>query len=93
MLLPPVRCWSCSRLLGHLYAPYDEAISQGQAAKPLMDRLGLSLMCCRRMVQTQPSELAAAMFMVQNKELLNHEYISIQTERAAPVEYNLDITK
>lgn len=88
MLLPPVRCWSCQRLLGHAYAPYDEAISQGQAAKPLMDRLGLRLMCCRRMVQTQPRELAEGMF-AQNESPLDHDYISIETDRAAPVEYDL----
>ena len=53
-----------------------------------MDRLGLRLMCCRRMVQTQPTEIAEAMFMAPH-EVLDHEYISIETSRAAPVEYNL----
>ena len=88
MLLPPIRCWSCQRLLAHLYAPYEEGVSQGQAPGPLMDRLGLRLMCCRRMVQTQPTEIAEAMFMAPH-EVLDHEYISIETSRASPVEYNL----
>lgn len=47
----PVRCYSCNRSIGHLNAAYSYHRADASCSrKEALDRLGLSMLCCRRMV-------------------------------------------
>lgn len=48
-MLIPVRCWSCGKVIAHKYQEYQNALAEGKDAEAVLDRLGFSRYCCRRM--------------------------------------------
>ena len=44
----PVRCFTCGSVIGHLYEDYRAAVKD-KPAEQVMDDLGVSRYCCRRM--------------------------------------------
>ncbi len=51
-MIVPVRCFTCGKPIGHLYAKYKERIEAGEDPKAVLDDLGLERYCCRRMILT-----------------------------------------
>ena len=45
----PVRCWSCGKVIAHVYEQYKEAVETGQDSDKTLDDLGMERYCCRRM--------------------------------------------
>ena len=45
----PVRCWSCGKVIAHVYEQYKEAIETGKDSDNALDDLGMERYCCRRM--------------------------------------------
>ena len=62
LAVPPVRCFSCGKTLGHLHTWFRAARRtlqapapmhfEGPAAKAALDELGLTRYCCRRHLLT-----------------------------------------
>jgi len=52
MLLLPVRCWTCGKLIGrsNVRTKYVELLQDGMEAQVALDRCGLRKYCCRRML-------------------------------------------
>ena len=48
-MLIPVRCWSCGKVVAHLYAQYKTAVAAGEDPQKVLDAIGLERYCCRRM--------------------------------------------
>ena len=58
-MIIPVRCFSCGKVIGHLWKQYEKSISEyGELIPPIkesekrcmaMDKLGLTRYCCRTM--------------------------------------------
>jgi len=48
----PVRCFSCERVIGDKWEPYKIRVEAGEKAKDVLDDLGLTRYCCRRMLIT-----------------------------------------
>ena len=46
-MLIPVRCLSCGKPIGQEWEAYQERLAKGEAAKDIMDDLGLERFCCR----------------------------------------------
>lgn len=46
----PVRCFSCGKVIGHLWAPFKEKIEEGQDPGEALDELNVKKQCCRRML-------------------------------------------
>jgi len=44
----PVRCFSCGKVIGHLYAEFKQRVEQGEDAGKVMTDLGLKRYCCRQ---------------------------------------------
>ncbi|MFX0094902.1 MAG: DNA-directed RNA polymerase subunit N [Candidatus Hodarchaeota archaeon] len=51
-MLIPVRCFTCGKLVGHLYEPFQQRIENGENEKAVLDEMGLNRYCCRRMLIT-----------------------------------------
>ena len=45
----PVRCWSCGKVIAHVYEQYKRAVDGGEDAQITLDDLGIKRYCCRRM--------------------------------------------
>ena len=48
-MLIPVRCWSCGKVVAHLYDQFKNAVDRGEDPSKVLDDLGLERYCCRRM--------------------------------------------
>ena len=45
----PVRCWSCGKVMAHVYEQYKQAVDSGEDPQSTLDGLGIKRYCCRRM--------------------------------------------
>ena len=52
-MLIPVRCFSCSTVVGDKYEEFKERVDQGEKPNKILDDLGLFKICCRRMLVSQ----------------------------------------
>jgi DNA-directed RNA polymerase subunit N len=48
-MLIPVRCWSCGKVVAHLYDQFKNAVDTGDDPSKVLDDIGLERYCCRRM--------------------------------------------
>ena len=52
-MMIPIRCFSCSKPIGHLWEEYKERVQKGENAKKVLDSLGVERYCCRAMILGQ----------------------------------------
>jgi len=52
-MIIPIRCFSCGKLIAHVYKPYLEYIEKGESSETAFKELGLERWCCKRMVVSQ----------------------------------------
>lgn len=45
----PVRCFSCGKVIGHLWKRYKSMTKEGKTPKEAFEELGVERYCCRRM--------------------------------------------
>ena len=48
-MLIPVRCWSCGKVVAHLYEQFKQRVAEGEDVGEVLNDLGLEKYCCRRM--------------------------------------------
>lgn len=49
-MMIPVRCFTCGKVVGGLYETYIKRVQMGEKPKDVLDDLGLTRYCCRRMI-------------------------------------------
>ena len=49
-MIIPVRCFSCGKVIGHMWKTYSTSVEKGENPGDVMDKLGLRRYCCRRML-------------------------------------------
>ena len=52
--LCPVRCFSCGSPVCALYSDYIEHLKKGETRNQALNELGVTKICCRRMMLGQP---------------------------------------
>ncbi|NHV98654.1 MAG: DNA-directed RNA polymerase subunit N [Thaumarchaeota archaeon] len=45
----PVRCFTCGKVIGHLWEEYQRRVASGEDPKHVLDSLNVTRICCRRM--------------------------------------------
>jgi len=46
-MIIPVRCFSCGKVVGHLWEEFNQKVEKGEDPKKVLDDLGLKRYCCR----------------------------------------------
>jgi DNA-directed RNA polymerase subunit N len=46
-MIIPVRCYSCGKVVGHLYEDFKKRVAAGEDPKKVLDDLGVERYCCR----------------------------------------------
>ena len=46
-MIIPVRCFSCGKVVGHLYADFKKRVDAGENPKKVLEDLGMDKYCCR----------------------------------------------
>lgn len=49
-MIIPVRCFSCGKVIGHLYEKFVEELKTNQDPAEVLNKLGVKRYCCRRML-------------------------------------------
>ena len=49
-MMIPVRCFTCGKVVGGLYETYVKRVQMGENPNDVLDDLGLTRYCCRRMI-------------------------------------------
>lgn len=47
-MMIPVRCFTCGKVVGHLWEEYKKRIDEGEDAGKVLAELGLKRYCCRQ---------------------------------------------
>lgn len=48
-MIIPVRCFTCGKVIAHLWEEYAKRVAGGEDPGKVLDDLGLKRYCCRRM--------------------------------------------
>jgi DNA-directed RNA polymerase subunit N len=46
-MIVPVRCFSCGKVVGHLWEEYQKRVKNGESSEKVLNDLGLERYCCR----------------------------------------------
>ena len=46
-MIIPVRCFTCGKVIGHLYEEFEKRVKNGENPKEVLDDLGVEKYCCR----------------------------------------------
>lgn len=49
-MIIPVRCFTCGKVVGGMYETFKKRVKAGEGPKEVMDSLGLTRYCCRRIL-------------------------------------------
>jgi len=52
-MLIPVRCFSCGKPVAEFYEEYGQRVEKGEDKAKILDSLGITRYCCRRMLLSQ----------------------------------------
>ncbi|MHA1596711.1 MAG: DNA-directed RNA polymerase subunit N [Candidatus Asgardarchaeia archaeon] len=44
----PIRCFTCGKVIGHLWEEYIRRVKEGEDPGKVLDELGVKRYCCRR---------------------------------------------
>ncbi|HEY0087788.1 MAG TPA: DNA-directed RNA polymerase subunit N [Candidatus Lokiarchaeia archaeon] len=45
-----MRCFSCGKLIAHVYQPYLDLIEKGESSEEAFKKVGIDRFCCQRMI-------------------------------------------
>jgi DNA-directed RNA polymerase subunit N len=48
-MIIPIRCFTCGKVIGHLWEEYARRVANGEDPGKVLDELGVKRYCCRRM--------------------------------------------
>lgn len=46
----PIRCFSCGKVIAHLWEPFQQKLEEGKDPRNAIDELNVQKQCCRRML-------------------------------------------
>ncbi len=49
-MIIPVRCFTCGKLIADKWEDFTRRVKSGEDSKKVLDSLGLTRYCCRRMI-------------------------------------------
>ena len=67
-MIIPVRCFSCGKIIGDKWEDFKKQIEIGENPKDVLDDLGLSKYCCRRMILSHVEILEDVLRLYEEKE-------------------------
>lgn len=71
MSLFPIRCFTCGKVIGHLYESYEEKI-KNHPAEDILNELKLDRLCCRRMFLGYAPEIEENMMKYDHSRIVDN---------------------
>jgi DNA-directed RNA polymerase subunit N len=51
-MIIPIRCFTCGKVIGHLWEEYERRVKSGEHPAKVLDELGIKKYCCRAIFLT-----------------------------------------
>jgi DNA-directed RNA polymerase subunit N len=67
-MIIPVRCFSCGKVVGDKWEAFKERLEFGEHSSEVLDDLGLSRICCRRMLLSHVEVMEDLLKYHRNRE-------------------------
>ena len=64
----PVRCFSCGKVIGDKWEPFARRVARGEQPKDVLDDLGVTRYCCRRMLLSHVEVIDEILKFYEEKE-------------------------
>jgi len=64
----PIRCFTCGNLIGDKWEDYARRVKSGEDAGKILDDLGLTRYCCRRMLLSNVEVIDEVLKYFKEKE-------------------------
>lgn len=76
-MLIPVRCFTCGNLIADKFEAYRSKVGEGKSAAAVLDSLGVTRYCCRRMLLTSVETIQQ---IVPFYEAIQKRRLEVETE-------------
>lgn len=76
-VLIPVRCFTCGNVVADRHAEYKERTGSGENAGKVLDELGITRYCCRRMLLTSVETIKQ---IIPFYEAIQRRHLEVQNE-------------
>ncbi len=70
-MIIPVRCFSCGKVIGDGWEAFAKRVSEGEAPKDVLDDLGITRYCCRRMILSHVELIDEILKFYEDKESID----------------------
>ncbi len=67
-MMIPIRCFTCGNLIGDKWEDYARRVKSGEDAGKILDDLGLTRYCCRRMLLSNVEVIDEVLKYFKEKE-------------------------
>lgn len=51
-MMIPIRCFSCGKMIADVYEEYQKRVAKREDPEKVLDDLGVTKYCCRRMIHS-----------------------------------------
>jgi len=72
-MIIPVRCFTCGKLIGDKWEEFAKRVKNGEAAGKVLDDLGVTRYCCRRMLLSHVEIIDEVIKFYERGRLENEE--------------------
>lgn len=67
-MIIPVRCFSCGKVVADKWEPFSRHVAGGESPGDVLDDLGLTRYCCRRMLLSHVEIIDEILRFYENRE-------------------------
>ncbi len=80
-MIIPIRCFTCGKVIANKWEEFKQRIAAGESSNDILDSLGFTRYCCRRMLISHV-ELIDELLLYHNnsKEESNNKWIKHQNK-------------
>lgn len=89
-MLPPVRCFTCNKVLD--WNTYDDRLARGtESVEAVLNGMGVTRYCCRRMHLCHPKELSARVAQFPTRDHVSRQFnfemlMAMDNDRIVPTD-------
>jgi len=70
-MIVPIRCFSCGKVIGGKWETFSQRIVKGEHPKDVLDDLGVTRYCCRRMLLSHVEIVDEILKFYEGKETID----------------------
>lgn len=80
-MIIPIRCFTCGKVIANKWEEFKKRIAAGESSNDILDSLGFTRYCCRRMLISHVELIdELLLYHINSKEEINNKWIKHQNK-------------